>query len=176
MTTISVPITSKLMLQQIEKWKAKHNDNVSAGSTINIESTKNEINKLQKQEDRYADAYSKGVLNIKKFEEYVAPIREKISEYENQISKASLEMVPKNEIILPSKSEIEAFAEESIERLKNLGFKAKQAIIRQAVNKITAERLSLQAYGLINLHEIYVFFFTEYRNCRPTKRRKINLI
>jgi len=93
----------------------------------------------------------------------------KIREFEDQIVKANLEITPKNEILLPSSDEIETFAKEATECLKNLSFELKQAFIRTVVNQATASRKSLQVYGLINISEIYVKFFSKYRNCWPSE-------
>lgn len=161
----------ELMFQQIERWLEKRNNNKNLDSTINIEHTQTEIIKLQAQEDRYAKAYSQEVISLEKFEEYVAPLRVKILEFKNQISKADLEKNPKNEILLPSKDEIETFAKEVVQHLENPSFKMKQALIRQSINRITASRKSLETYGILSLNEIYVLLFSQYRNCRFAKRR-----
>ena len=154
----------KLLSEQIERLKESTKNISGLESTINIESTLFEIKKLQTQEDRLAKAYSEGVIPLEKFEEYVAPIREKIRDFENQIGKANLEKTPKNEILIPSSSEIEAFAKECREYLENPSFEMKKDIILSAISKTTASRESLQTYGMLNLSDIYVKFFTEYRN------------
>ncbi|MFA6325391.1 MAG: recombinase family protein [Candidatus Paceibacterota bacterium] len=164
----------ELLTEQIKKWKEKNNANTSINSTINIESTQNEIIKIQGQESRFAVAYSKEVISLKQFEEFVAPLRDKIHDFEIQIAQANLEKTPKNEILFPSSDEIEVFAKEATECLKNLSFQLKQAFIRTVVNQATASRKSLQVYGLININEIYVKFFSEYRNCRSAKCREID--
>ena len=155
-----------LLSQQIERWREKSNKNLD--STINIDSTQSEIFKLQTQEDRYAKAYSQEVISLEKFEEYVAPLRVKIREFENQIFQANLEKTPKNEILIPGKDEIKAFAKECAEKLQNLSFEVKQAFIRQTINQIIASRKSLQVYGITSLNEIYVKFFSQYRHSRFT--------
>ena len=156
----------ELLAEQIKKWQEKNSaTNISISSTINIESTQNEITKIQGQESRLALAYSKEAISLKQFEEFVAPLRVKIHEFEDQIVKANLEKTPKNEILLPSSDEIEVFAKEATECLKNLSFELKQAFIRTVVNQATASRKSLQVYGFISLSEIYVKFFSKYRNC-----------
>jgi site-specific DNA recombinase len=164
----------ELLSEQIKRWQEKNNINKSISSTINIESTQNEITKIQGQESRLALAYSKEAISLKQFEEFVAPLRAKIREFEDQIVKANLEIKPKSEILLPSRNEVEEFAKEAVEHLKNLSFELKQAFIRTVVNQATASRKSLQVYGLINLSEIYVKFFSEYRHCWSAKRRKVH--
>jgi site-specific DNA recombinase len=164
----------ELMVEQIEQWLINIKNNKPLDSTINVESTKSEIKRLQIQEDRLAKAYAQEVFSLEKFEEYVNPIRKKISEFQNQIYLANLEKTPKDEILLPSNDEIEIFAKEALEHLEGLDFPAKQAIVRQVVNRIIASRESLQVFGLISLSEIYVIFFSEYSYRWSAKRRQVH--
>jgi|GEM_PF-4952962 len=161
----------ELLSKQIERWLDGRKNGISPGSTIDIDCTQKEINKLQTQEDRFANAYSKEIISLEKFEEYVKPLRTKIREFEDQIYQANLEKTPKSDILLPSMSEIEAFAEEATQKLQNLSFAVKQTIIRKSIDKIIASRESLQVYGLISLSEIYVILFTSDRYRRTSKRR-----
>lgn len=166
----------ELLSQQIKRWLENRKSISKSDSTVDIESTQNEIIKLQGQEDRYANAYSKNIISLEKFEEYVAPLRVKIREFENQIFQANLEKTPKNEILLPCKDEIETFAKEAARHLENLSFEVKKAIIGQTINKIIASRESLQVYGFISLNEIYVIFFSKYRNCGSAECGEVNAV
>lgn len=165
----------KLLHEQIEKWSGKEG-NKNFDSTINIKSTEEEIEKLKKQESRIADLYAKEKISLEEFENFVAPIRKKIGEFKDQIVKANLEKTPKNAIMLPSGNEIETFAREVVQYLENPNFETKQMIIRSALSQATAWHRSLQTYGVLNLGEIYVKLQTEYRNCRPTKCWKIDIV
>ncbi|MCX6754053.1 MAG: recombinase family protein [Candidatus Nomurabacteria bacterium] len=154
----------KLLLGQIERWNENRKDNKNSNSTIDILSTQNEIDKLKKQEFRLADLYAKEKITLQQFEEYTAPLRVKVGEFENQINKANLEKTTKNEILLPSRDEIEVFAKKAVQYLENISFNAKKEIIRIVLNQVTASRTSLQTYGFFNLTEIYVLFLSSHRN------------
>ncbi|MFZ2522518.1 MAG: recombinase family protein [Minisyncoccia bacterium] len=169
--TLSSP---KLLREQIERWRKDENRSIKQGVTIEINSTKREIAKLQTQEDRFASAYSKEIITLEKFEEYATPIRTKIRELENQIYLAGLEETPKNDVPLPNEDEVEAFAEESLKKLQNLNFPTKQAIIRQSIDKVLVTTNELQVYGLINLNIIHVVFRSEHRYCRSAERREVD--
>ncbi len=168
----------ELMNKQIGTWlKKKEINNKNLDSTIDTKDTQKEMNKLQTQEDRFAKAYSKEIISLEKFEEYTAPLREKIHGFKKQIIKAYLEKTPKNEILLPSQGEIESFAKEAMQQLKDLSFEVKRAIIRRLVNKVIASRKTLQVCGTINLSEIfYVFFCSEYRNRRPAECGEVHIV
>ena len=164
----------ELLSKQIERWLDGRKNGIKSNSTIDVDCTQKEIKKLQAQEDRFANAYSKEIISLEKFEEYVKPLRTKIHEFEDQIYQANLEKTPKSDILLPSTSEIAVFAKEATQKLQNLSFAVKQAIIKRSIDKIIASRESLQVYGLISLSEIYVNLFSSYRNCGVAKRRQID--
>jgi len=166
--------TPELMLKQIERYIKEGRNKGASGSTIDMESTQTELVKLQVQEDRIAVLYSRELITLKKFQEYVEPVREKIRQFEDQIIKANLEKTPKNEILLPNPKEIAIFAREAEHKLENLDFGRKQLLVRKAVNKIIASPGTLQVYGFLNLSEIHVFLFTNDRHCRFTKCGKIH--
>lgn len=174
-TILSSP---ELLLEQVERWNSgRATIKGSQVLTANIKNTEAEIKKLQVQDDRLAILYSEGKIELNKFDEYVKPIRNKITEYKNQISQINLEKQPKSDILLPSKEEIERFANEVLKYTENVSYATKQLIIRKAVNVITASRESLQVYGLINIKELqHVIFCTEYRNCGAAKRGEKHLI
>jgi len=170
-------MTSKDLLMRHIKTYEESNKNVEVNnSIINIEAVMKEIEKLKKQEDRFADAYAKSVIDIEKFKEYVEPIRKKISDFENQISLSQLSKKQNNSIVVPNEDEVGAFVEKAKEELDGLSFERKQAIIGLAVGKATTTsgQKSLQVYGILNLNEIYVKLFTSDRNCRVTKCREID--
>lgn len=168
----------ELMKKQIERWLEKQKiNNKNLDSTVDTKETQKEMNKLQAQEDRFAKAYSKEIISLEKFEEYTTPLREKIHGFKKQIIKACLEKTPKNEILLPNQSEIESFAKEAMQKLKDLSFEVKRAIVRQLVSKVIASRKALQVYGTINLNEIfYVFFCSEYRNRRVAECGEVHAV
>ena len=55
-----------------------------------------------------------------------------------------------------------------------LSFESKKGIIQRAISTIYSNQKDLQAHGLINLNEIYVKFFTKYRNRGVAERREID--
>jgi len=82
--------SSKLLVKQIQRWKGNQKNGICT-STINTEETKKEISKLKDQEGRYTKAYGDGILTIDQLKEYLAPVKEKMFSFENQIAKAELE-------------------------------------------------------------------------------------
>jgi site-specific DNA recombinase len=165
----------KLLLKQIERWR----DNQKKGicpSIINTEETKKEIFKLKDQEDRYAKAYGAGVITIEQLKEYLAPVKEKIFSFENQIAKADLESQQGGIKTFPELNQIEAFTQKTSKALSgNLSFDSKKAIIRNIIDRVVGTRENLQVYGYIPV-ESNINVFTINRNRRSAKRREIDVI
>lgn len=164
-----------LLVKQIERWKSNQKKGICT-STINTEETKKEISKLKDQESRYTKAYGTGVLTIDQLKEYLAPVKEKMFSFENQIAKAELESQQGGIKTFPELNQIEAFTQKTSKALSgNLSFDSKKAIIRNVIDRVVGTRENLQVYGYIPV-ESNINVFTINRNRRFTKRREIDLI
>jgi len=138
----------ELLSKQIEQWLSnRHTDTRPA--IINIEENKKEIAKLKIQEERYAKAYGTGLITLEQLKEYTTPLKEKTSLLYNQISKAELECERLNEKALPQLSEIKIFTKHVYQTLQNLKFEAKQAIVRNIIDRVVGTKTELQVYGFI---------------------------
>ncbi len=179
----------KLMMQQVSRWMNK-SKMCGKFSLIDIEGIEKEIGKLKETEDRYSKAFGSGLFTIEKLKEYLDPLRERISLLEKQISEAQQEKMETEILALPNQEEMETFAQKARELLKDLSFEAKQEIVRSVIGKLVSNQKQMDVQGVLNLDEINVLFSnvesnsqinhvkfkTIYRNCRTTKRRKIDAI
>ena len=162
-------ISPDLILKQIDRWNLKCGKVNQKSSLIDIKENQKEINKLQAEEGRVVDLYSKEMISLEMFKEKVKPLREKIKQFEDQIIKAKLEENSKKDLsLIVDEKDIKIFTETIKSKIDNLSFTAKQAIVRCITNEITISQNSLQAYGWLNLKEIYVALFSENRNCGTT--------
>ena len=162
-----------LLVKQIERWNNNQKKGICT-STINTEETKKEISKLKDQESRYTKAYGAGVLTMNQLKEYLAPVKEKMFSFENQIAKAELESQQVGIKTFPELNQIEAFTQDASQVLSgNLSFISKKAIIRNVIDRVVGTREKLQVYGYIPV-ESNINVFTINRNCRSAKCREID--
>ena len=161
----------ELLNEKVSKFLENQKKDVSMGPVIDVGHLKSEISKLKVREDKYAHLYSLDSISFEQFEEYVSPLRTKIREYESKIQEAGLEKNVKDDILVPTKEEIEEFTRVTSSCLENADFGLRQTIVKTSFSLISADRKSLQTFGKINLNEIYVALFTKYRHRRPPKRR-----
>lgn len=171
---VNIMSSPELLLKKIKRWFENQNKQVAV-STINISEVTKEINKLREQEDRYVKAYGAGVITVDKLKENIAPIKEKIYSFENQINKAQLEIKETGGLVVPKLDEVEAFSKKISRALdkNNLNFNAKKAIIMNIIDKVVGTREKLQVYGFIPI-ESNINVFTIYRNRRFAKRGEVH--
>ncbi|MAF13617.1 MAG: hypothetical protein CMI53_01860 [Parcubacteria group bacterium] len=159
-----------LMTAQVNRW-FKDRQTKSKSALVDVDSLKEQIRKLKKQEERYNKAYGTGVFDLEQLKSYTTPIREKISQLETQIAQTTSK-VSQAQLATPSKQEMERFASKAKEALQGLNFTAKRAIILNTIEKIVGTRQDLQVSGLIPIKQ-YVKFKSISRHCWFTQRWKI---
>ena len=159
----------KLMVEQVNRF-FKGRQSKSQTSLVDADSLRGQIEKLKKQEERYNKAYGAGVFDLEQLKSYTVPIREKISQFETQIAKATSQ-TNQAQLEMPNKQEIEELAEESKEVLGDLDFTLKRSIVLNTIEKIVGTRQALEVSGFIPLKQ-YVKFNTIGRHRRPAKRRQ----
>lgn len=90
-----------------------------------------------------------------KYKKYVDPVREKISSLNDQILKSKQESQLPDTVEFPNTYEVEAFARDSGEIIKNLNFERKQAIVRTIVDRAVGNKEIIQVSGFISVPESY---------------------
>lgn len=166
----------KLLHRQINDWL--NNKKKTATSPFgNLSVLEKEIIKLKNEEDRYNKAYGAGLFTMEKLKEYSAQIRESVKMLETQILEIKQQEEQTN-TNLPNENEIESFAEESKEALKELNFEKKRGIVISVVNKIIGTKEKLQVFGHIPVLDINknVEYITSGRNCGVAKCGEINIV
>jgi len=161
-----------LLVKQAESWLNNQNKGIQK-SAINIEETKKEIAKLKDQEDRYAKAYGAGAITLDQFKEYTIPLKDKAFSFNNQIIKAELEGERAGEKTLPPLKDIKIFSEKASQKINNLNFNEKKAIVRSIIDKVVGVREELQVCGYIPITS-NINVCTSDRNCGLAERREID--
>lgn len=167
---VSLMTSPELMHNQVQRWMSSQQTKADS-SMVDTVFLKTEITKLKEQEDRYNKAYGGGIFTIEQLKEYTISVREKITLYEGQISKAEQEQRELKSIPLPDANEVAAFAKTASATLRNLNFVAKKGIVGNVVERVVGTREKLQIYGFIPVTaETYVKVCTNDRYRRGTPR------
>ena len=171
---ISALMTSpELLLKQVERWYGDQRKKVETAFT-DTSLLKVEIEKLKIQEERYNKAYGLSVFSIEQLKEYTTPIREKINQIEIQIGVAVQKANEQKVGQPPTKSDIEAFAQNVKKTITNLNFSQKRAIVLSTVEKVVSTKDHLVVSGYIPVQNYG--YKTINRYCRASKRWEINTL
>jgi site-specific DNA recombinase len=154
-----------LMEKQASRWFNKQ-QTLAQTSTDDIKSIDKEIRSLKTREDRYARAYGAGLISLEKLREYVAPDRERLS---TLVSQRAQPVGSTDAPTMPSVSELKLFAQQAANSLTDLSFEAKQAIVRNVVDKITATQEELVVTGVLPIpNPNHGAFTSNHRNGEDT--------
>ena len=151
----------ELLAGQLNRW-FKNRQTKAQSVLIDTEALKKDVDKLNEQLERYNKGYGAGVFTLEQLKDYTDPLREKIGQLKRQIASAASES-NQTRIEMPGKNEMKAFAEKAKEKLQNLKFEIKRAIILNTVDKVIGTQSQLQVIGYIPLN---VQFFTQGRHRR----------
>lgn len=142
----------ELMKKQLNRW-VKNKKEKKAKPTINVDATQREIKKLKMEESRYVRAFGEGVISMAQLKEFQEPIQRRLAVLQNQIAKASKESAEQATVDFqpPSLEQIEEFAKIAQDRLKDLTFGVKKAILDSVVQTIVGTQKQLLIRGRLPL-------------------------
>jgi site-specific DNA recombinase len=125
-----------------------------------------EIARLKKEEARYNSAYGAGVFTVEQLREYVVPIRSKIAAAEVRIKRLDQQEGEPTISVIPNQAELREFARRSSEKLSDLNFAAKRAIVLKTVENVTGDQQQLHIYGHIPItNDVNVFTNDRHGQC-----------
>ena len=163
----------ELMEEQIKRWKKDQNSKVSY-SAVDVDTMRKQVLKHKEEEDRYTKAYGAGAFPVEKLKEYTGPLRQKVAALESQIAQAEVEERRIKADALPAAEEIKAFAAKARMTLANLSFDAKQAIVRNVLDKAVGTQKELHVYGYIPVATSHYGLQTIDRHRRPPERGQVD--
>ncbi len=155
-----------LMFKQVARWRDSKQGRKQI-SFSDIETIKKEINNLKEKEDRYNKAYADGVFTLEKLKDYTIPLREKVNslEYQILVIKQQQEEI---KLTAPHPYEVEDFAKSAMEKLRNLKFLQKRAIVTKIIDKVVGNQDKLLVYGYIPINSNVIQCSTN-RNSRSAE-------
>lgn len=143
----------ELLLQQTRRYLKDDQDRAQDGA-VNVEDLKREIARLGEQAERFTKAYGAGLFSLGKLQEYMAPIKEKISALERQAAQVQTEAGRPRVATPPTPEQISDFARRAACALQNLNFAARQKIVRSVIDRVVGTQKELQVFGYIPLNHV----------------------
>lgn len=158
---VALMTSPDLLKQQLQRYKDDYRRTKVNIDKVGINS---EIKKLKEEEHRYNKAYGGGLFELSQLQEYTEPLLKRIAFLQNQLSQAQKELVTRLEV---SKSELDRFAQQAFQVLKDLKFESKREIVRSVVSKVVGNSKELIVSGYIPIKNIDVISEDRYRLNTP---------
>lgn len=165
-----------LIKKQAKRWinrkKGKGSQATGSIETINVE-----LEKINKEEQRYLKAYGAELINFEQLQDVIGGLKMEKIALERQLNLLHEQKV-ELEIKVPNPQEIKRFTVKAIETLPKLGFEIKQAIVRKLVDKVVAKQNEMTVNGYLPLGEEdeYVKFWSECRDYRVAECGEVNAV
>lgn len=123
----------------------------------NLDEINKEISKLRGQERRYDRAFGEGLLSLSQLKEYKEPLWARIKVLQQETSRFERQFHDKDEILLPGEKEVDEFSQIAKEKVSNLNFEARKAIVERVVESIvgTQKQLVVKGHLPFSFSELY---------------------
>ncbi|MGA8290949.1 MAG: recombinase family protein, partial [Rhodoplanes sp.] len=140
----------ELMRQQVER-RMGSLESTASRPVDDITAIEREVDKLKEQASRYNAAYGAGVFTLEQLRECVMPLNDKIKGLEAQITETQQQRQAMEADVPPTADDIERFANQAGQKLHDLNFEQKRAIVVNTVEKVVGTQQQLQVFGYISI-------------------------
>lgn len=142
----------KLLNQQIQRWIGKKQVK-SVASGDSAEQLKEEIEKIKKEEQRYIKAHGAEIISLDQLQEAMADLKTRRAVLERQVGILESQKQSTDDVLVPSKDQIERFSEQAKLLLFDLSFTPKQRIIRKVVDMVISDQKVMRVRGYLPIKE-----------------------
>jgi len=140
-------MTSPAILKaQVKRWMSDQNKQVIQADK-SVEELKKELTRIKKEEQRYIKAYGAEMIDSEQLKESTEDLKKQRKSIEQQIFSMQKDTLPTEKFNYPEDKEIDEFCKLAHKVLDDLGFEAKQAIVRKVVDTIVGTQLDIKVYG-----------------------------
>ncbi len=142
----------KLLNLQIQRWIGKKQVK-SVASGDSAEQLKEEIEKIKKEEQRYIKAHGAEIISLDQLQEAMADLKTRRAILERQVGILESNKQSTDDVLVPSKDQIERFSEQAKLLLFDLSFIPKQRIIRKVVDTVISDQKIMRVRGYLPISE-----------------------
>ena len=172
--------TPKVLKAQVKRWMS---DQTKETKQIDksVEELKKELSKIKKEEQRYIKAYGAEMIDSGQLKDSTEDLKQQRKSIEKQIF-AIQKSDRVGDFSYPEDREIDEFCKIAYKVVGDMGFEAKQSIVRKVVDTIIGTQLDIKVYGHLPINTSIIAntwkggcqdvkFQTKRRDCRTTKCR-----
>lgn len=172
----------KVLKSQVKRWMEDKNRQIIQADK-SIEDLKHELTRLKREEQRYIKAYGAEMIDSEQLKESTEDLKKQRKSIEQQIFSMQKDTLPSDKFNYPEDTEIDEFCKVAHRVIGDIGFEAKQAIVRKVVDTIVGTQLDIKVYGHLPINSSIIAniwkgdtqdveFETSSRNCRVAKCRQ----
>ncbi|RJR29225.1 recombinase family protein [Candidatus Microgenomates bacterium] len=143
---ISNYMTSPNVLKaQVKRWMSDQNKEVIQ-TDKSVEELKKELGRIKKEEQRYIKAYGAEMIDSEQLKESTEDLKKQKKSIEQQIFSMQRDTAT-GDISYPNDNEIDEFCRIAYKVIADIGFEAKQSIIRKVVDTAVGTQHDIKVYG-----------------------------
>jgi site-specific DNA recombinase len=162
----------KLLKEQADRWVGSQKKE-PVNMFDSADALKEELDIIKEKEARYIKAFGAGMFDLTQLDNVTSELKLRKMVLEKKLAEQNTNHTH-TEVNLPDYSQIEEFCKRASDKLSELSFEAKRAILTKVVNKIVGNQKQLMVYGYLPLElNQYVKFETSSRDSRFAKCREV---
>ncbi|OGM03873.1 hypothetical protein A2715_01965 [Candidatus Woesebacteria bacterium RIFCSPHIGHO2_01_FULL_39_32] len=140
----------KVLKAQVRRWMGEQKEEVKQ-TDKSIEELKSELTRIKKEEQRYIKAYGAEMIDSDQLKESTKDLKKQKKLIEQQIFSMQRETIVEVNNY-PEDKEIDEFCKIAYKVIGDMGFEAKQSIVRKVVDTIVGTQHDIKVYGHLALN------------------------
>lgn len=140
----------KVLKAQVKRWMSEQKEEVKQ-TDKSIDELKMELTRIKKEEQRYIKAYGAEMIDSEQLKESTEDLKKQKKSIEQQIFSMQRDTVVEVNNY-PDDKEIDEFCKVAYKVVGDMGFEAKQSIIRKVVDTIVGTQTDIKVYGHLALN------------------------
>ena len=140
----------KVLKAQVERWMSEQKEEVKQ-TDKSVDELNGELARIKKEEQRYIKAYGAEMIDSEQLKESTEDLKKQKKTIEQQIFSMQKDTVVEH-FDYPEDKEIDEFCKISHKVVGDMGFEAKQSIVRKVVDTIVGTQNDIKVYGHLPLN------------------------
>jgi site-specific DNA recombinase len=140
----------KVLKAQVKRWMGEQKEEVKQ-TDKSVEELKGEMSRIKKEEQRYIKAYGAEMIDSEQLKESTEDLKKQKKSIEQQIFSMQKDTVVEH-FDYPEDKEVDEFCKIAHKVIGDMGFEAKQAIVRKVVDTIVGTQTDIKVYGHLALN------------------------
>ncbi|OGM25736.1 hypothetical protein A3D00_03335 [Candidatus Woesebacteria bacterium RIFCSPHIGHO2_02_FULL_38_9] len=135
----------KILKDQVKRWMTEQKQEVKQADK-SVEELQKELVRIKNEEQRYIKAYGAEMIDTDQLKDSTEDLKKQKKSIEQQIYSMQRDTVI-GKVNYPDDKEIDEFCKIAYKVIGDMGFEAKQSVVRKVVDTIVGTQLDIKVYG-----------------------------